>query len=294
MLLPIRPAENDTTSLPFYEKLFDSHPPDPTQNTIYIGDFNIVQNTTLDRKNPSIKYHKPKTHKYLTASTLDHALVDPGRTQHPNSVLYSWDNKISASRIDFALVSDNLYHQVTDTSYSTAPMETDHRSVMLTLNFNKFKSGKGYPKVNNSLYTDPSFVSKINTMIAETLPAHPESSAENVLDLVLFNTSTIATQHLKEAKDTHHANINYLTTEIKTIEAQLDSVLFVHPMTKAQTNYYNKLQNKLTHLNQQLRDEPLELFNQTYLAELERDLLNPHKPAKDFKKPHPKLSNPLS
>ena len=288
------PSQNDTTSLAFYEDLFDSHPPDPTQNTIYIGDFNVVQNTTLDRRNHNIKYHKPKTHKYLTASMLDHALVDPWRTQYPDRIQYSWDNKSSASRIDFALVSDNLYHQVTDTSYSTAPVDTDHKSVTLTINFNKFKSGKGYPKVKNTLYTDPSFVAKINTMIAETLPAHPESSAENVLDLILFNTSTIATQHLKEAKDTHHANINYLTTEIKTIEAQLDSILFERPMTKAQTNYNNKLHNKLTDLNQQLKDEHLELFNQTYMAELERDLLNPHKPAKDFKKPQTKHNNPLS
>ena len=63
---------------------------------------------TLDRRNPSIKYHKPKTHKYLTTSMLNHALVDPWRTQHPNAVQFSWDNKISASRIDFALVSTNL------------------------------------------------------------------------------------------------------------------------------------------------------------------------------------------
>merc|ERR1712081_26301 len=209
------PSQNNTTSLAFYEELFDSHPPDPTQNTIYIGDFNVVQNTTLDMKNPSIKYHKPKTHKYLTTSMLDHALIDPWRTQQANSVLYSWDNKISASRIDFALVLANLYHQVTDTSYSTPPVETDHKTVMLTLNLNKFKSGKDYPKVKNSLYQDPSFISKINTMISETLPSHPESSTENLLDLVLFNTSTIATQHLKEAKDTHHANINYLTTKTK-------------------------------------------------------------------------------
>merc|ERR1711954_136819 len=68
----------------------------------------------------------------------------------------------------------------------------------------------------------------------------------------------------------------------------------VHPMTKAQTNYNNKLQNKLTDLNQQLKDEHLELFNQTYMAELERDLLNPHKPAKDFKKPQTKHNKPLS
>merc|ERR1712115_550066 len=116
---------------------------------------------------------------------------------------------------------------------------------------------------------------------------------ENLLDLALFNTSTIATQHLKEAKDLHHANINYLNTEIKTTEAQLDSTSFVHPMTKSQTNYHNKLQNELTDLIQQLKDEHLELFNQTYLAELERDL-NPHKPTKDFKKPQRKHNNPLS
>ena len=145
------PSQNDTTSLPFYEDLFDTHPPDPTQNTIYIGDFNVVQNTTLDRRNPSINYHKPKTHKYLTSSMLDHALVDPWRTQHPNAVQYSWDNKTSASRIDFALVSANLYHQVTNTTYSAPPVDTDHKVVTLTLNFNIFKSGKGYPKVKNSL-----------------------------------------------------------------------------------------------------------------------------------------------
>ena len=164
MLLPIRLSQDDTTSLAFYEDLFDSNPPNPTQNTIYIGDFNVVQNTTLDRKNHNIKYHKPKTHKYLTASMLDHALVDPWRTQYPNKIQYSWESKSQASRIDFALVSDSLYHQVTDTSYATAPVDTDHKSVTLNLNFNKFKSGKGYPKVKNSLYTDPSFISKINNI----------------------------------------------------------------------------------------------------------------------------------
>ena len=132
---------------------------------------------------------------------LDHALVDPWRTQHPNAIQFSWDNKISASRIDFALVSTNLYHQVSNTTYSAPPVDTDHKVVTLSLNFNKFKSGKWYTKVKNSLYQDPSFISKINNMISETLSSHPDTSAENLLDLVLFNTSTTATQHLKEAKD---------------------------------------------------------------------------------------------
>merc|ERR1712081_132043 len=62
---------------------------------------------------------------------------------------------------------------------------------------------------------------------------------------------------------------------------------------KSQTNYQNRLQNKLTDPNQQLKVKHLELFNQTYLAELELDLLNPHKPAKDFKKPQPNSTQPI-
>ena len=91
------------------------------QNTIYIGDLNVIQNPALDRRNTKIKYHKPKTHKFLTNCMLDHALVDPWRTQHPNAIQFSWDNKTSASRIDFALVSANLYHQVSNTAYTAPP-----------------------------------------------------------------------------------------------------------------------------------------------------------------------------
>merc|ERR1712114_68948 len=128
----------------------------------------------------------------------------------------------------------------------------------LSISLYKFETGKGYPKVKNSLFQDLFFLMKINTMIAETIFSHPNVEAENLLDLILSNTSTIASQHLKETRDLHTTNINYLNTEIKTTEAQLDSSLFQHPMTKSQTNYQNKLQNKLIDLNQQLKTEHLE------------------------------------
>merc|ERR1711954_157100 len=97
-------------------------------------------------------------------------------------------------------ISPGLQHHL----FRPPPVDTDHKAITLSINFNKFKSVKGYPKVKNSLYQDPSFISKINDMISETLSSQPDTRAENLLDLVLFNTSTIATQHLKEAKDTHH------------------------------------------------------------------------------------------
>ena len=94
-------------------------------------------------------------------------------------------------------------------------------------------------------------------MLAETLNSYPDVKAENILDLIFFNTSTIASQHLKETRDIHTTNINYLHTEIKTTEAQLDSTLFQNPMTKAQSNYHIKLQIKLIDIVEQLKSEHL-------------------------------------
>ena len=85
-------------------------------------------------------------------------------------------------------------------------------------------------------------------MIQDTCTSHQDCPPETTLDIILFITSTIALQHSKELRDTHDANLKYLNTEIKTIEAQLDSSLFQRPLTLGQNNYLNKLNNKLEQL----------------------------------------------
>ena len=85
-----------------------------------------------------------------------------------------------------------------------------------------------------------------------------------------------------------------MNLEIKTIEAQMDSTLFQKPLTLQQDKYTNKLLNKLEALKNELKQAHQEIFNSTYLAELQADLLNPQKPSKDFKKPRTSTNNPLS
>ena len=80
----------------------------------------------------------------------------------------------------------------------------------------------------------------------------------------------------------HKSKINYLNTQIKTNEAQLDSTHFENPLAKAPTNYHRNLQNELRDLNAELRGAHLRFTYQTYLAELEIDNLNPHKPPKEL------------
>ena len=87
------------------------------------------------------------------------------------------------------------------------------------MKLDKFRTGRGYPKVKNSLYCDPDFVSKVSQMISETTLVKLNENPENTLDLILFNTQTIAQQHSQELKKQQTQALEYLNLEIKTVEA---------------------------------------------------------------------------
>ena len=131
-------------------------------------------------------------------------------------------------------------------------------------------------------------------MINETVLEKPNDTPDNTLDLILFKTQTIAQQHTQELKRQQSQALEYLNLEIKTVEAKLDAMTLQNPPTQAQLKYSNKLQNKLIQLRTELKVVNEQIYNQNYLAELEKDLLNPHKPSKEFQKPAQRTQNPLS
>ena len=150
------------------------------ENCIIIGDFNAVLDPKMDRKNPNIVYQKPKTQKLLTDYMLENAMVDPWRSTYPQKREFSWENTSgSASRIDFSLIPAHLYHQVAQTDYYYPPIRTDHKVFEIHIKLDKFKTGRGYPKVKNSLYCDPDFVAKISEMISETTLSKIHDNPEN-------------------------------------------------------------------------------------------------------------------
>ena len=114
------PSQCDSTSEEFYEALIRDAK--DTENCIIIGDFNVVLDPKLDRKDPSITYQKPKTQKLLTDYILENAMVDPWRSTYPQKREFSLEKtRASASRIDFSLIPAHLYHQVVQTEYYTPP-----------------------------------------------------------------------------------------------------------------------------------------------------------------------------
>ena len=105
------------------------------------------------------------------------------------------------------------------------------------IKLDKFKTGRGYPKVKNSLYSDPEFVAKIAQMINETTLEKSNENPENVLDLILFKTQTIAQQHTQDLRKQQTQTMNYLNLEVKTIEAQLNALTTQNPPTHPQSKY---------------------------------------------------------
>merc|ERR1712081_149642 len=57
--------------------------PDPTQNTIYIGDFNVVQNKTLDRKTLASNIINPKPINTSSQACLTTPLLTHGELNTP-------------------------------------------------------------------------------------------------------------------------------------------------------------------------------------------------------------------
>ena len=122
------PSQSDTVSTKFFENLFNTlSPTEDSENRIIIGDFNTALDPTLDRKNNTIKYQKIRTSKLINDFALDNSLVDPWRTSHPDRREFSWENTRSSSGIDYAIISAHLNHHLTEASYSTPSVKTDHK-----------------------------------------------------------------------------------------------------------------------------------------------------------------------
>ena len=65
---------------------------------------------------------------------------------------------------------------------------------------------------------------------------------EELPDLIIFNATTLARENTQKTKKNLSKDEKYLTNEIKTIQAQLDSKATHGPITYRQWKYTNSLQ----------------------------------------------------
>ena len=196
------------------------------ENVIYIGDYNVVMDTNIDRRGS--KYNNDKSSNFLRSACETYLLSDPWRDRNQGVKRYSYMRKKQAiaSRIDYALVAQGLQSKIASSFYVPCPI-TDHSAFFLSINFQEEERGKGYWKMNNSLLEDDQYIEMIQQTLANAVLKYKEHSAIDRWELIKFEA---ANRSQKWSRD-------------KAVEKRLVT---------------NQLYDKLTELEEKVSDTGLE------------------------------------
>ena len=135
------------------------------EHVIICGDFNLVQNQELDTYN-YINVNYPNAKESVVNLKEELNLIDPFREIYENSRQYTWQkrNSVKQARLDFFLTSEATLPSVKDIKIIPS-YRSDHSSVVLSLEINEFKNGKGLWKFNTSLLKDITYVEEVKKCI---------------------------------------------------------------------------------------------------------------------------------
>ena len=149
----------------FFELIKDGILEFENENIVICGDFNLVQNPTLDTYNYKHLNH-PKARERLIQIMLDLNIVDYYRVIFPEKRSFTWRkrNPIKQARLDYFLIADQLQNIVTNI-FTQPSYRSDHSAVIIELKLDTFTKGKGLWKFNNSLLKDKEYVEKVKQTI---------------------------------------------------------------------------------------------------------------------------------
>ena len=136
---------------------------------ILIGDYNLVMNTSLDRKGSQQNWYKSR--ETIEQMCEEAMLTEIWRDRNPTETLFSWMRVkplLSASRIDFALVSQGTANAVLNTMYLPG-IRTDHMAFYVSIDLIGLERGRGYWKFNSSMLQNVEFLQKMNVLLDKTL-----------------------------------------------------------------------------------------------------------------------------
>ena len=146
---------------------------------IIAGDFNLVLNPELDYFD-YLHINNPKARESLIETIFELDLVDCWRDINMEKKEFTWfkKNANKKARLDFFLISNSLIVEVTNCQILPG-YRTDHSLIKLQLEFGKFKKGKSYWKMNNSLLKDINYVKKIKKKILDLKEQYCEKNLLN-------------------------------------------------------------------------------------------------------------------
>ena len=202
------------------------------ERVVVIGDFNTVMNQSLDRNtNTNINCNSSQM---LNQMCEDMSMSDIWRIHNLDKRRYSWyrrrqtgpstDNPlISASRIDFALVSESLANLVHDTFYLNG-VKSDHSAMFVGLELQHIERGGGYWKLNNALLTDPHKVQAINQKIEEIMCEYSELNPIDKWETLKYHVKKLCVELSQKQASDDKVAISQLTDYINENEERINEL----------------------------------------------------------------------
>ena len=140
-----------------------------TGNIVIGGDFNLVMNPNLDRKNQIGNNHK--AHEILNTFVEVLDLSDVWRIRNPEKRAYTWfkrnpNDTSNASRIDMFLTNTGVANKANKVSI-TSNCRTDHSMITMEIVDNDLQRGPGVWKFNDKLLLDQRYVEDMSKRIEQ-------------------------------------------------------------------------------------------------------------------------------
>ena len=215
-------------------------------NLLIFGDFNCVLDNNLDIV--SGQPHKNSEVTEFNNMVKNLELRDIWRGLHESEKQFTWHrvNPFIARRLDYCLISEQLISKCVDCEHYTVPC-SDHKAVVLELNFENFVRGPGYWKFNNNYLRDKEFIRTMNNMLDEYISDNDESTHIKKWEFCKVAIRNFCTEHGKSQAIKRRNSESQLEVEIDEIQ----NLLTNDPLN---TDY----QEKLTSLKQKLELQQLD------------------------------------
>ena len=140
-----------------------------TSHTILAGDFNMVEDLSLDKYPPSTDQRSQKGIKTLSNLKSQFTLDDRWRTKNPQTKQFTWHSRkvgdAFRSRLDRVYLSKGM---VLIQQKSTHDVNSDHEIVQFTIQVPiKSKRGPGHWKMNVSILEEEEYIDLITSKLVE-------------------------------------------------------------------------------------------------------------------------------
>ena len=151
----------------YFEKVFREAERFSPNYFLFGGDCNLALDPSIDRYGTHV--NNEKSAKWLLKHIEEQKYIDVWRHFHVDETGYTCHTKnakgkIGFSRLDYWFASEDLIQFINKAKIEPS-FKSDHFMLSMEMNFEVFKRGPGYWKLNTSLVKDHDYVEKINKLL---------------------------------------------------------------------------------------------------------------------------------